>query len=149
MAKETFCESEKRSIEKLEKISLPNSFKRVGVILFIILLVYILSAKIFGIENSETLKYVLKRGLLIALLIITLSREEIEDEMIRSIRAKAFTMAFVVGAIYTLIQPLINYIANVLTGKEQDILEDLGDFQILWFMLFMYIVFFHILKRKQ
>jgi len=149
MAKETFCEAEHRKFEKLEKISLPNSFKKIGVVLFIVLLVSILSSKIFGVETSETLKYILKRGLLVTLLIITLSREKIEDEMIRSLRAKAFAMAFIAGVIYTLIQPLINYIANMLTVKDQNILEDLGDFQILWFMLFMYIVFFHLLKRKQ
>ena len=112
-------------------------------------MVSIISIKIFDIEASDTVKYIPKRGLLITLLIIALSREKVENKMIQSLRTKAFTMAFVVGVIYTLIQPLINYIANILTNKDQYILEDFGDFQILLFMLFMYIVLFHMLKRKQ
>ena len=39
MAQETFCEAKNRSLEKLGEISLPNAFKKTGIILFVLLLV--------------------------------------------------------------------------------------------------------------
>jgi hypothetical protein len=148
MTKETFCESEERQLQKIVNFGLPNYFKKIGIAVAVIPFVTIIVLKIADLELSETIKFISKRILLVGLLIIALSREKIEDEMIHSLRVKAFTGAFIGGVVYTLIFPVIVYIAKLVFGKEGKLLTDVGDFQILWFMLFMYLVFFHMIKRK-
>ena len=69
--------------------------------------------------------------------------------MIKTIRGQAFSMAFIAGVVYTLIQPLFNYIASYIVEKDNEPLGDLGDFQVLWFLLTMYLLFFYMIKRRQ
>ncbi|MEM6721012.1 MAG: hypothetical protein AAF611_16900 [Bacteroidota bacterium] len=148
MSKETFCESEERQLRKIVNFGLPNHFKKIGIAIASVSFLSIIILKITGVELSETIKFISKRLLLVGLLVIALSREKVEDEMILSLRTKAFTGAFIGGVVYTLIFPAITYTVRVLFDKKDNLLTDVGDFQILWFMLFMYLVFFHLIKRK-
>lgn len=148
MSKETFCEAEERRFEKIVNFGLPNRYKKIGIVIVIVSFLSIIMLKISGVEFSETLKFISKRVLLVGLLITAISKEKVEDEMIHSLRVKAFTGAFISGVIYTLIFPAIVYAAKLVFNKEENLLTDVGDFQILWFMLFMYLVFFYLMKRK-
>jgi len=148
MVKETFCEAEERRFEKLKNIGLPHSFKKVGILLVVLSILFMFGRKLFDIEVATTLKFVLKRLLLVGLLLIAISKEKIEDEMIRTIRGQAFTIAFIAGVVYTLIQPLINYVVAFFIEKDKEPLADLGDFQVLWFLLTMYLLFFYMIKRR-
>jgi hypothetical protein len=85
---------------------------------------------------------------LVGLLMIAISKEKVEDEMIRTIRGQAFSMAFIAGVIYTLVQPLINYIVAFFVEKDKEPLTDIGDFQVLWFLLTMYLLFFYMIKKR-
>ncbi len=86
--------------------------------------------------------------MLIGLLIVTISREKIEDEFIENLRSKSFSLAFIIGVIYVLAQPLVNYIVSLILQSEKASFEDLGDFQILWFLLVIYLTAFWSLKRR-
>ncbi len=147
MAKETFCEAEHRRFEKFKNFGLSHSFKKIGIAIIIIAFLIIIIGKIADL-NNPTLKFIMKRIILVGLLVVALAREKVEDEMIRTIRGQAFSMAFVAGVVYTLIQPLINYIASLIVEKDKSPLSDLGDFQVLWFLLTMYLLFFYMIKRK-
>lgn len=147
MAKETFCETENRRFEKFKNFGLPHSFKKIGIAIIILAFLIIIVGKIADF-NTPTLKFILKRIILVGLLVVALAREKVEDEMIRTIRGQAFSMAFVAGVVYTLIQPLINYIASLIVEKDKSPLSDLGDFQVLWFLLTMHLLFFYMIKRK-
>ena len=147
MEKETFCEAENRRFEKFKNAGLPHTFKKIGIAIIIIALLTIIIAKMVDLNNA-TLKFTMKRIVLVGLLIIALAREKIEDEMIRTIRGQAFSMAFIAGVVYTLIHPLINYIVSLVIPEDKDPLSDLGDFQTLWFLLTMYLLFFYMIKRK-
>ncbi|WP_420573424.1 hypothetical protein [Kordia sp.] len=149
MSKETFCEAEERRFEKFKNFGLPHSFKKIGIALVVLSIVFLLARKLFSIEISETIRFISKRVVLIGLLVIAISKEKIEDEMIKTIRGQAFSMAFIAGVVYTLIQPAINYIASLIVEDNNDPLTDLGDFQVLWFLLTMYLLFFYMIKRKQ
>lgn len=148
MRRETFCEAEERRFEKLKKFGLPPSYKKVGIAIVALGILFLFTRKFFDIEVSETAKFIIKRAVLVGLLIIAISKEKIEDEMIQTLRGQAFTLAFVIGVIYTLIQPLINYVAFIIF-KDKYELEDLGDFQVLWFLLTIYLLFFHMLKKRR
>ncbi|WP_046759190.1 hypothetical protein [Kordia jejudonensis] len=148
MAKETFCEAENRRFEKFKNFGLPHTFKKIGVILVVVSILFLFARKLFDIEIAETLKFILKRVVLVGLLMIAIAKEKVEDEMIKTIRGQAFSMAFVAGVVYTLVQPLINYIVAIFVEKDKDPLTDVGDFQVLWFLLTMYLLFFYMIKRR-
>lgn len=147
MSKESFCEAEGTRFEKFKNFGLPHSYKKIGIAVIVLTLLTIIIGKIVDF-NSPELKFAMKRIILVGLLIIVLAREKIEDERILIMRGQAFSMAFISGVVYTLIQPLINYIASSLVEDNKDPLTDLGDFQILWFLLTMYLVFFYMMKKK-
>jgi hypothetical protein len=147
MAKETFCEGEERRFEKFKNFGLSNSFKKIGIAIIVVSLLTIIVAKMADFGNP-TIKFAIKRIVLVGLLVIVLAKEKIEDERILIMRGQAFSMAFIAGVVFTLIQPLINYVASLIVEKDQDPLSDLGDFQVLWFLLTIYLLFFYMLKRK-
>ena len=78
MSKLSICEREKNQLEKLNKFQLGNQFKKIG--LFIAIGTFALMIGRKYIENSEWLRPILHGVLLIGLLIISLSKEKIEDE---------------------------------------------------------------------
>ena len=141
------CDSEERRLKWLMNYKLPHSWKKVGWVLFIISLVSILLIKFLD-GDFELLKAILKNSMLLGLLIVTLSKETIEDEFIENLRSKAFRGSFLVGVIYVLVQPLVNYVAFLIARPDKAEVEDLGDFQILWFLLVVYLTIFWMLKRK-
>ena len=96
-----------------------------------------------SIESS----FVLKRVLLIGLLVVSLSKDKEEDEMIVSLRAKSFTLAFVLAVLYSLIQPLVNVLVFYII--KGDMTNGFSYFQVLSFMLMLQIMFFEVLKRNR
>jgi L-asparagine transporter-like permease len=110
-------------------------------------LILILSTKFID-GNFDVLKTILKNTMLIGLLVVTISKEKIEDEFIENLRSKSFSLAFILGVVYVLVQPLINYVVAMLVEPKKASFENLGDFQILWFLLIVYLTAFWSLKRK-
>lgn len=147
MAKETFCEAEERRFERFKNFGLPHSFKKIGIAIIVLSLLTIIIGKMADF-NNPTLKFAMKRIILVGLLVIALAKEKIEDERILTMRGQAFSMAFVAGVVYTLVQPLVNLIADLIVEDDKGPLTDIGDFQILWFLLTMYLLFFYMIKRK-
>ena len=143
-----FCEAEYRRLKKIQNYQylLPNQYKKVGMALLIISIIALLTRKYF-FEDLVLVQQIGKKGMLLALLLITLSKEKMEDELITKLRGQAFAVAFISGVIYTLVQPLINYLVALLIRPENAIYNDLGDFVVLWFMLIMYLTFFYMFKR--
>lgn len=139
------CET-KRLNKYKRFLVLPNYFKKIGLVIFIISLVFVLAVG-FLTEGNETIKQIGKNITLISLLIIVLSKEKIEDELIEKLRGQAFTLAFITGVIYAIFQPYINYLVAAVVKPEKAVFEQLGDFVILWFMLVVYLCFFYMLKR--
>jgi len=89
----------------------------------------------------------LKPGLLLGLLLISISREKDEDEMIVQLRAQSYSLAFVIGVIDAFVQPYVNYGITFLAKPEKASL-DMSQYQVLFFMLLVQIIFFYKLKRQ-
>ena len=61
------------------------------------------------IDNPIWLKPFLHGVLLIGLLIISVSKEKIENEFIVSLRSQSYRLAFILAIVYSLVQPLANF----------------------------------------
>jgi len=147
MKTQKFCDGEERRLIWLISRKLPNSWKKIGWGILFLSLVLLLLNQYFDI-NHLMFKSILKNTTLVGLLIVTVSKEKIEDELVESLRAKAFSFAFIMGVTWVLVQPLINYTVSFLITPLRANYQDLGDFQILWFLLIIYLTTFWFLKRR-
>lgn len=140
-------ECERSQIDKFAKrFLLPGYFKTIGITLLILSLVFVLAVG-FLTEGGETAKILARNVILISLLFIALAREPLEDELVEKLRGQAFSFAFITGVVFALVQPYVNYLAATIIRPEKAAFEGIGEFVILWFMLVVYLSFFHLLKR--
>lgn len=144
MSKQTICERERSHLEKMNKFQLGFEYKKIGLIIAIGAFLLMIGRRF--IENSEWVKPILHGTLLIGLLIISLSKEKLEDEFIDSLRSQSYRLAFLLAIVYSLVQPLINYGVAIILNKD-DTLEGFSYFQVLFFMLVVQLMFFWQLKR--
>lgn len=140
-------ECERSKIEKWSQFQLENHWKLKGIIFCIVVFATILILKFTQIDN-EWIKFGFRKGLLIGLLVIALSKEKTEDEMIVSLRAKSFRLAFILAVLYALIQPMVDVLVFNVLGKPISF-GSFSYFQVLSFMLIIQIAFFEVLKRNR
>lgn len=144
MSKQSMCERESRNLEKMNKFQLGNQFKKVGYIIAIGTFTLMMGRKY--VENSEWVRPILHGILLIGLLVISLSKEKIEDEFVDSLRSQSYRLAFLMAIVYSLVQPLVNFGIGTLLNQEGKLLG-FNYFQVLFFMLIVQLMFFWKLKR--
>lgn len=144
MSKQSICERERSYLSKMNKFQLGNQFKKVGYTIAIAAFILMLGRKF--IENSLWIKPILQGFLLIGLLVISLSKEKLEDEFVDSLRSQSYRIAFILVILYALIQPLINFAVGFLLNQNED-LEGFSYFQVLFFMLIVQLMMFWQLKR--
>ena len=139
-----FCEGERRRLDKLNNFQLPNQYKKIGwyFVLFIFLLMI---AKKF-VEEPTWVKPVLKNLMIIGFLVISLAKEKIEDELIVKLRSQSYRLAFILGVIYSLVQPYIEYAVDYALNSDNPTMG-FSYFQVLIFMLIVQIGFFEQFKR--
>ena len=131
----------------LNKVQLPQYCKKIGITIAALSFAAMIILKF--IDNEALwINPFFKHALLIGLLIISLSREKIEDELITVLRSKSYALAFIIGVLYTLFQPIANYIVDFILGK-QDTPTEIGYIQVLLFMLLIQVGFFELLKRNR
>jgi len=126
---------------------LPYRYQRIGLWVFVLCLLTLLTLKFFEGEFI-TARYVFKKIMLVSLLVVAVSRDAVDDERVKLLRGKAYALAFITGVAYALIQPQVNYLVGLFLKPESTAYADLGDFQVLWFMLVVYLCFFNLIKRQ-
>lgn len=144
MDNNTFCEAERRRLDKLNKFQLPNSYKKIGYLISAVAFLLMI-AKIF-FEEPSWVKPLLTNILLFGLLMASISRDKDEDEMIVNLRSQSYRLAFILGVLYSFIQPYVNYYVALLIRPE-NASTDFSYFQVLAFMLLIQLMFFRQLKR--
>ncbi|MFC4721317.1 hypothetical protein ACFO5O_03205 [Geojedonia litorea] len=139
---------ERTKLERfLNKVQLPHLYKSIG--LAVVLLSFIgLTIIKFTQDNPDWVRPLLRQGMLIGLLVISLSREKIEDELIETLRSKSYALAFIISVVYTMLQPLVNYVVDLIL-VEKETPKDIGYVQVLLFMLLIQVMFFELLKRTR
>tara|TARA_R110000868_G_scaffold91812_1_gene254378 strand:- start:1002 stop:1451 length:450 start_codon:yes stop_codon:yes gene_type:complete len=147
MKKESFLDCERKRFGKLLNFRLPNSFLKIGLaITALSIIAMFIRGFLFG-EDTEWLKLLLQKTLLIGMLIMSVSKDKIEDEMTVQLRAQSYMIAFIVGVFYALIMPYVEFGVSNVVNNGGEAYKDLGDFQVLLFMLLIQLMFYHNLKR--
>lgn len=142
----SFTDCEQKRMEKLKNLQLPHSYKKIGFGIFIFSFIAFLIV-VFTFNSLEA-KIITKYGILLGLLITSISKEKIEDELIIELRMQSYTFAFVIGVIYALGMPFFDYLFDFIFQNDKAIFKDMGDFQILWMLLFVQVFYFAKLKRS-
>lgn len=147
MKTERLIECERNRLLKISNFRLPHQYMTIGlaVVLLTILIMFIRASAIEG--DTAWLKLLLQKTLLIGMLIMSLSKDNIEDEMTMSLRAQSYAIAFVVGVLYALVMPYVEFGVSNVVHSGGEVYKDLGDFQVLLFMLMIQLMFYHTLKR--
>lgn len=97
--------------------------------------------------DTEWLKLLVQKTLLIGLLIMSISKDKEEDEMTITLRSQSYAVAFVIGVVYALLMPYVEFGVGSVVKSNTAELKNLGDFQVLLFMLMIQLLFYHNLKR--
>ncbi len=141
----SFLESERKSFERFKNYQLPNGFKKIGLGLSLIAFIAII---IIGIpQEFNNLELIAKNILIVGLLLISISKEKIEDELVKDLRMQSYSFAFIIAVIYSILLPFVNYFFDIIAKNETDGIQELGDFSILWMLLSVQVGFFHFLKK--
>lgn len=145
MLSKSTLECEMNQLKRLERLQLPNWVKKIGIGIAVATFIGLFVNR-FTINLPE-LRLVCKYGMLVGLLLVSLSKEKIEDELVTRLRMQSYTFAFVAGVILTLIQPFLNFSVDYLLDPNQAQFKDTGDFEILWILLSVQVFYFAMLKR--
>lgn len=147
MKMKNILEYERKQLKKYENIGLPNIYKKVGLIIIVLGFLTLIGLR-FVEGKPEIIRDLIKKSILIGLLIISISRDKEEDELTVSLRHKSYVIAFIFTVVYAIIQPYITYGIAAFIGKEnKESFIELGDFQVLFFMLIIQIMYYKLLKR--
>ena len=138
-------------IEKINKFigyQLPNKFKIVGLVLFITsILSIIVFESFFG--NSKyygLLDRIAQTGLVLGLLIISISKEKMEDELMIKIRMQSYNYAVMGAVLLYLIMPFVNY-ALYFNNSYTPKMNGSKDVAVLALLLTIQILTFRKLKK--
>lgn len=146
MNKKSFVDCERNRLQKILDFRLPASFKWYGVVLLVLAFVLFFVRKQFP-EHAELIRSIGRTIFIIGLLCISLARDKEEDEMTIALRAQSYAIAFIVGVIYAIIMPYVEFgVSNIVHGGGEAY-KQLGDFQLLSFMFLIQIGFYQTLKR--
>ena len=147
MNKEEIINCERKRFNKIVNFRLSHRFMRIGIAIVLSAIVLMFVRAFIKEGDTQWLKQLLQKILLVGLLIMSLSKDKIEDEMTISLRSQSYAIAFIVGVVYALVMPYVEFgVSNVVhSGGEP--FKNLGDFQVLLFMLMIQLMFYHNLKR--
>lgn len=133
-------------IERLTSYQLPNRYVKIGFTLTILSFLAIIGIKMAG--GADSYRFIAKQLMLVGLLLVSISRDKEEDELIVKLRMQSYSFAFIVAIIYALWLPVLDYLIDAGMVGEQPTYDELGDFMILWLLLSIQVFSFYALKRS-
>ncbi len=149
MERNNFVECERKGFEKLINFRLPHYFYSIGIIIILMSIVAMFVRAFVMDGDTEWLKLTLQKTMLIGMLLMSVARDKVEDEMVVKLRMQSYTYAFVAGVLYALIMPVVEYGVSNALKPEGEAFHDIGDFQLLLFILMIQLLCFHTLKRMR
>ena len=139
------CKAERDKLQRWGKFQLPNGYKKIGWSIIIVTFLLMIAKKF--VDEPTWVKPVLRNVMLLGFLIVSISKEKIEDELMTSLRATSYRLALIIGVLYALVQPYVTYaIESLIDSKNAEL--DNGYFQVLLYILLVQILFFNALKRS-
>ncbi|MEO0526648.1 MAG: hypothetical protein AAFZ89_05445 [Bacteroidota bacterium] len=138
--------SDVKKLERWSRFQLPTYFKRVGYIVSLLGVALLITKAFFDVP--DWVKPVLSNMLILGLLIISLSKESIEDEFIVSLRSQSYRLAFVFGVAYAVfVLPFLNYFVDIILDTSGDASFQVSVFEVLFCMLTIQLLFFNKSKK--
>ena len=123
---------------------IPYSFKKIFYWIFgLIVLVGVLSIIQVLPFDKGLMKTLLQSVLLITFLLIALTEDKFEDELISKIRLKAFAASFIYGVAILVIDPFINFFF------DSEFYSDKSSNELLTSMFLFYFLIFYFMKKKR
>lgn len=139
-------------IEKIDKFTgyqLPNKFKIVGLVVFIVsILSIVTSLKMYILDDKyqDLFERIALSGMVLGTLIISISREKIEDELIAKIRMQSYHYAVLGTVLFYLAIPFVHFIIELLLS-DMPTIEGSKDVSVLGVLLMIQILTFRKLKK--
>jgi hypothetical protein len=147
MNKQNIVDCERNRLEKITKFRLPQYYYKVGIAIGTITIL-MMFVRAFAMEgDTEWLKLLLQKTFLVGMLLMSIARDKEEDELTVKLRMQSYAWAFIIGVIYALVMPYIEFGVSNVVHSGGEVYKDLGDFQILIFMLMIQLMSYHTLKR--
>jgi hypothetical protein len=147
MKAEKIMDCERKRMDKMLNFRLPHVYLKIGIAI-VVASILVMFWRAFAMDgDTELLKTILKKTLLVGMLIMSVSKDRQEDELTVMLRMQSYALAFVIGVIYALVMPYVDYGVSNVVKPEGETLKDLGDFQVLIFMLMIQLGFYHTSKR--
>lgn len=147
MNKQSIVDCERKRLEKITSFRLPSYFYKVGIVIGVITFI-MMFVRAFAMEgDTEWLKHLLQKTFLIGMLLMSIARDKEEDELTIKLRMQSYAWAFIVGVVYALVMPYVEFGVSNVVHSGGEAFKDLGDFQILIFMLLIQLLSYHTLKR--
>ena len=138
---------ERNRLEKITNFRLPHYFYSLGLLVCVLSIIGMF-VRAFAMDgDTQWLKLLLQKGLLIGMLLMSIARDKEEDELTVKLRMQSYAWAFIIGVIYALVMPYVDYGVSNALKPEGEVLKNLGDFQVLLFMLMIQLMSYHTLKR--
>jgi hypothetical protein len=149
MESEKVSECARMTVQVLINFRLPAYFYKIGM-LVIGASIIAMFVRAFAMEgDTQWLKLLLQKTLVVGMLLMSVARDKHEDEMVVKLRMQSYTYAFVAGVIYALVMPFVEYGVSNALKPEGEAFHDIGDFQLLIFILMIQLLCFHTLKRMR
>ena len=138
---------ERKRFDRIINFRLPHIYMTIGIAIAALSIIMMFVRAFLMESDTEWLKALLQKGLLIGMLLMSISKDKEEDEMTVSLRSQSYAIAFIVGVVYALVMPYVEFGVSNVVNSGGEVLKDLGDFQVLLFMLMIQLMFYHNLKR--
>ena len=126
---------------------LPDYFKKIGFgLIFASVLFKILSKIEILPFDKEIVKMVSMNVILLAFLILAMTKDKIEDELTMKLRVNAFAASFLCAVLSVLVQPFMNLIfyGSLLSDKI-----DKGSTHLIFLMFSIYFLIFYMGKKNR
>jgi hypothetical protein len=141
-------ECERDQLYKMMNYQLPNKYIRIGIWIFGLSFISMISLKFFDFDK-DSVRMILRNVMLISLLLVSISKDKEEDEMIKLMRMQSYALAFIIGVLFAVFQPVFNYLVAYLINSDVSTFSTIGEFQVLFFMLLIQLIFFNYLKKMR
>jgi hypothetical protein len=147
MKTEKLIDCERKRMNKMINFRLPHVYLKIGIAV-VAISIFVMFWRAFVMEgDTEWLRTLAKKGLVVGMLLMSISKDREEDELTVKLRMQSYALAFVIGVIYALVMPYVDYGVSNVVKPDSETLKDLGDFQVLVFMLMIQLMFYNTLKR--
>ena len=147
MSTEKYMQKEQKSLMKVINFRLPRQFMVLGLLAFVLsFLLLVFRESLFGADSLQ-LKMGLQKLFLVAMLIMSLTKDKEEDELTTQLRMQSYAWAFIIGVIYALVMPYVEFGVGSFLNEGKETVSTIGDFRVLVFMLLVQLMSYHALKR--